>query len=360
MKKPKHCRLGALLSLLALLASAGSLQAGLIATNAAIPAAMTATGGTASDPSVYVFDNYAKDFVGTSITLGTAAGAKWIRLEIRNGATVTTTGAGNRIGSDLAAYTNSNCSVVVTGTGSSLTMAAGRLGGMSPNNSLIVNDSGTVNLMGYLTSGYNGTSVCTNNSVLIDDATVNVGTTRFRLGYADGHNYHTLVIRNGGLLSTTTGRIGIRYGKYCDFRVEGEGSMISIGSTSAGALILGENTTLPHHNTLTLVDGGVCKLTSATATLTIGVVVSEGGSGLRFAKGIFAVAGNRPTHVLPANAWLWDGDSWEQAPSGWVGTYYVDETAAAAAGRPGYGGYTVFTGGKSIADALKTTLVVIK
>jgi hypothetical protein len=87
---------------------------------------------------------------------------------------------------------------------------------------------------------------------------------------------------------------------------------------------------------------------------------SVGGCGVRFAAGIFAVAGNRPTHLTYDKAWLWDGDSWEQAPSTWTGVYYADETAASAAGRSGFGGYTVFSGGKSMAGALKRTLLILQ
>lgn len=338
------CGMAALVAL----SFATPVQAGLIAENAAVPAAMTATTGTENDPSLYRFDNYVKDFGSSSITLGTASGASWIRLEIRNGATVTTTGTANRIGSDNAGYTNQFCSVVVTGTGSALTMGTSRLGARSPNNSLIVSDGATVNLTGDMTSGYNDTPVATNNFVLVDNATINIGSTRFRLGYGLGHDYHTLWVRNGGVLTASTGRIGVRWGKYCDFRVEGEDSLIEIGYASANALALGESTANCHHNTVTLIDGGTVKLTNSGGTFTVLEDANQGGSGVRFAAGIFAVAGNRTTHVPYTKAWLWDGDSWEPAPSDWVGTYYADEAAATAAGYAGFGGYTVFTGGEAM------------
>lgn len=348
------------MAMLVALAFVGTTQAGIIAQNETVPAAMIATGGTQSDPSVYVFDNYAKDFGSTSIAIGTAIGASWIRLEIRNGATVTTTGTANRLGSDNAAYTNAFNSVVVTGPGSALTIGSSRMGGMSPNNSLIITEGGTVNLTGDLSNGFNNTPVATNNTIVVDNATLNIvgEATRFRLGYGTGHDYNTLVVRNGGVVAGVTGRIGTRNGKYCDYRVEGVGSRIEIGYVGM-AFTLGESATT-HHNTITLVDGGVIKLTSASSTLSITVDTNQGGSGVRFAQGFLAVMGNRTTHVPANRAWLWDGDSWEPAPGDWVGTYYADETAAAAAGRPGFGGYTVFTGGKSIAGALKTTVLIMK
>lgn len=340
--------------------SAGTVRAGVVATNADVPANMSPTGGTEGDPKVYVFDNFAKDFGSTSITLGTAAGASWIRLEIRNGAAVTTTGASNRIGSDSSSYTNASNSVLVTGAGSSLTMGAGRFGGMSPNNSLTINDGGTVTLTGDLTCGYNNTAVATNNTVIVDNATINLGANRFRIGYGDGHNFNTMIVRNGGLVSTT-GRMGVRYGKYCDFHVEGPGSRIMNGYASTGAMTLGESSVYAHHNTVTLVDGGVFALTNSGGTLTLSVDANEGGSGIRFANGIFAVMGNRTTHVPANRAWLWDGDSWEPAPNDWTGTYYADETSAAAAGFSGFGGYTVFTGGEPLnPPAPKMTLVLIR
>ena len=321
-------------------------QAGLIAENAAVPAAMTATTGTENDPSLYRFDNYVKDFGSSSITLGTASGASWIRLEIRNGATVTTTGTSNRIGSDSASYTNQFCSVVVTGTGSVLTMGASRFGGMSPNNRLLISDGATVSLTGDMYNGYNNTFVATNNTIVVDDAAlVLVGsTTRLRTGYGTGHDYNNVVVRNGGVIYGATARIGVRYGNYCDYRVEGVGSRIEIGY-SGNAFYLGEGSTA-HHNTATVVDGGAIVLTTANTALTFSTNISPGGNGVRFAAGVFAVAGNRTTHVPYTKAWLWDGDSWEPAPSDWVGTYYADEAAAAAAGYAGFGGYTVFTGGE--------------
>jgi hypothetical protein len=42
------------------------------------------------------------------------------------------------------------------------------------------------------------------------------------------------------------------------------------------------------------VDGGAVKLTQSGGNLGITEYAAEGGSGVRFAKGIFAVMGNRP------------------------------------------------------------------
>lgn len=338
--------------------SAGIAHGGVVATNADVPANMNATGGTASDPKAYVFDSYVKDFGATSLSIGPAAGASWVRLEIRNGATVTTTGTGNRVGSDANGYTNEFCSCVVTGGGSALTMGLGRIGGKSPNNSLVVADGASVSLTGDLTCGYDDRPF-TNNVILVDGGTLNVGAARLRLGYGNGNDFNVLTVRNGGVVSTTTGRLGIRYGKYCDIRVEGEDSRIEIGFSAANALMIGEGTTSPHHNTLTLVDGGVCKLTNPAGTVSVNAVAAEGGSGVRFAAGILAVAGNRTAHIPYDKAWLWDGDVWAPAPVDWTGTYYADETAAAAAGFAGFGGYTVFTGGEPLAEETPTATVVI-
>lgn len=339
----KSCGMAALVAL----AFATPAQAGLIAENAAVTAVMNATGGTQSNPNVYLVDNYLLNLGSTSINLGTVAGASWNRLEIRNGATVTTTGASNRIGSDNSGYTNQFCSVVVTGTGSALTMGASRLGGMSPNNSLLISDGATVSLTGEMSNGYNNTPVVTNNTIMVDDAAlVLVGSIRLRIGYALGHDYNNVVVRNGGVLYGATARIGVRYGNYCDYRVEGVGSRIEIGY-GGNAFYLGEGSAA-HHNTATVVDGGAIVLTGSTTALTFSTNTDPGGNGVRFAKGIFAVMGNRTTHISYTKAWLWDGDSWEQAPSNWVGTYYADETAAVAAGYAGFGGFTVFTGGESM------------
>ncbi len=344
LRLTRSCAMTALVAL----SFATPAQAGIFVENAAVPAAMTDTTGTANDPSVYRFDNYVKDFGSTSIALGTATGASWIRLEIRNGATVTTTGTSNRIGSDSDSYTNQFCSVSVAGSGSALTMGTSRLGGRSPNNSLLISDGATVNLTGDLTAGYNDKPNATNNTIVVDGGTLNLvgSTTRLRVGYGTGHDNHNVVVKNGGVIYGATGRVGVRYGNYGDYRVEGVGSRIEIGY-GGNAFYLGEGTAA-HHNTATVVDGGVVKLTASSTVLSIGGSASIVGSGVRFADGIFAAAGNRTTHISYTKAWLWDGDSWEQAPSSWVGTYYADETAATAAGYPGFGGYTVFTGGESM------------
>ena len=338
-------------------------QAGLIAENAAVPAAMSATGGTENDPSIYRFsDGYVKDFVTTLISIGNAAGANWVRLEITGGAQVWATNASSAayIGSASSSFTNLNNSAWVMGEGSSLTLGGTRLGSKSALNTLAAVDGGTVTLNGELRAGYENTGFySTNNMVLVDGGTLFVNN-RLRLGYGVTHDYCSLVVRNGGkVIASATGRMGARGGNYCDYRVEGEGSEVEIAYAASGAISLGELSTA-HHNTLTVIDGGGVKLTNSGGGLSIAVDPNYGGSGVRFAAGIFAVAGNRTTHITYDKAWLWDGEAWEQAPVDWTGTYYADETEAAAAGRPGYGGYTVFTGGKSMAGALKRTLLLLK
>lgn len=349
---------GVIAALMALMVAPAA-QAWLVAENATVPAVMASTDGTEASPSVYRFDNYVKNFGSIEMHVGNAPGSSWVRLEIRNGATVSTTSFNNRLGSDSASYTNGFNSCVVSGAGTTLTMGSTRLGGMSPNNSLIVKDGATATFTGDFYCGYRNSPVATNNLVLVDDATMKLGIRRFRIGYGLGHDNNRLVVRNGGVL-TTAGRIGVRWGRHCDFRVEGEGSRVEIGYSAVDAIQLGESLVDSHHNTVTVADGGAVVLTNELATLSIQENPSQGGSGVRFARGFFAVAGDRPTHIPPERAWLWTGHSWEQAPGDWTGTYYPDEAAAAAARRPGFGGYTVFTGGKSILGALNATLLFMK
>ncbi len=336
-------------------------QAGIVAENDAVPAAMSDTTGTENDPSIYRFsDGYVKDFVTALISVGNAPGANWVRLEIIGGAQVWATNGIYIGGGSSTSVANLYNSAWVMGSGSSLTLGATRLGGKSALNTLAVVDGGTLTVNGELRSGYDDTgNYCTNNMVLVDGGTLYVNA-RMRVGYGVTHDYCSLVVRNGGkVIGSATGRMGARGGKFTDYRVEGEGSEIELAYTGSGAISLGELSS-SHHNTLTVIDGGVVKLTNSGGTLGIAVDVNEGGSGVRFAAGIFAVAGNRTTHVPANRAWLWNGESWDAAPVDWVGTYYADETEAAAAGRPGYGGYTVFTGGKSMAGALKRTLLLLK
>ena len=51
-------------------------QAGIVAENDAVTALMTSTAGTANDPSVYLFDNYVKDFLTANLYIGGAAGSE--------------------------------------------------------------------------------------------------------------------------------------------------------------------------------------------------------------------------------------------------------------------------------------------
>jgi len=345
------------------IALTGTLYAGVVATNGDVPAAMNATGGTEADPKIYRFNaGYVKDFVNTLISVGNADGANWVRLEVTDGAKVTATNTSSAayIGGNNSGWRTEFNSAWVTGSGSALTLGAVRLGGKTALNTLAVVNGGTLTLNNELRAGYENTGYdSTNNAVIVDGGTLNVNS-RLRVGYGVSHDYCTIVVRNGGLLAASaTGRLGIRGGNYCDYRVEGEGSVMEIAYTGGGAISLGELSTC-HHNTLTVADGGVAKLTHTSGTLTISVDANQGGSGVRFAAGVFALAGNRTTHVTYDKAWLWDGNSWEQAPNDWTGTYYADETAAAAAGFSGLGGYTVFTGGKSLTGGEKATLVVIR
>ena len=66
---------GMIAGLLALM-SVQPAQAGIIAENDAITASMTSTAGTANDPSVYLFDNYVKDFLTANLYIGGAAGSE--------------------------------------------------------------------------------------------------------------------------------------------------------------------------------------------------------------------------------------------------------------------------------------------
>ena len=335
-------------------------QAGIVAENDAVTALMTSTAGTANDPSVYLFDNYVKDFLTANLYIGGAAGSEWVILRVVNGSQVTTTGTLNGIGagtSSTTTLTNGFCTVEVSGTGSGITWGSTRLGGRSSNNKLLIADGASASFTGQLYVGYYAGADSTNNVIVVDDATLNMGVQRLRFGYEVGNNFNKLIVQKGGVV-TTDERIEVRYGSNEEIIVKDEGSSITLTGSSTALQLAGSNVYC-HHNTLTVADGGVVKLSNSGGTLVI-TQNSVGGCGVRFAAGIFAVAGNRPTHLTYDKAWLWDGDSWEQAPSNWVGTYYADETAATAAGRPGFGGYTVFTGGKSIAGALKTTLVVVK
>ena len=338
----------ALLSLLL----APTAQAALIAENAGVPAAMAATGGSETDPSIYRFSGgFVKDFGASAISVGNAVGANWVRLEIVDGAQVVATSGNALVGSDSKTFRTDFNSAWVMGAGSSLTLGATRLGGKSARNTLAVVDGGTATINGEFRSGYENTGYdSTNNVVLVDGGTLNVNAS-FAIGYGVTHDVCSLVVRNGGkVVAPSTGRIRIRGGNRCEIRVEGAGSLIETDYSHGtyGALSLGEMTTTCHHNTLTIVDGGTVKLTNPEGTLTIAADPILGGSGVRFADGIFAVMDNRTTHIPFDKVWLWDGDSWEPAPSDWKGTFFTDEATAVAAGHPGFGGYTVFTGGSPL------------
>lgn len=372
MKKLIHYRLRSLLPLLALLALAGSLHAGLVATNANITTTtLNSAGGTESDPKVCIFNAFSKDWGTTWLIVG--SDKPWNLMIVTNGAVVTTAGSNNYIGGDTAGADHNR--VLVTGPGTSLSYGAEvRIGSRGSYNNLTVRDSASTTMGGVLYFGRQDLPTQGSyNTLDVDNASMAVSG-KVILGYTSNNVNNAISIRNGGVFrSKGTGANGLsigRYGSSCAVTVSDPGSLLAI----SGNLRLGETTTLgAHHNTLTIQDGALTLLTNTTSTITVSGMPALGGTYIRFADGFLAWNGNHTSGLnVLTQVQLWDGAAFvSPANAGaatalrWRVTLYSADAAGeaaalAATGYSGLAGYTVFTGGKSIADALKTTLVVIK
>jgi hypothetical protein len=367
MKMLMHCRLRTLLPLLALLASAGSLHAGLIATNEFITT-MDATGGTEVDPNIYVFDNYAKTF--STFTVGNAN--PWNQLQIINGADVEATAGPCNIGSGIG---GTNCLIRVSGTGASLIFRSEiRVGDKGNYSRLEIENGATAMVVGQWTIGYRNVEGQGNfNSLVVDGGSL-VISNKLNIGYNVNNICNSLVVKNGAsCLLAGSGRIVIgRYGASNDVSVIGRPSILHAESTSSG-LSIPENgaTGYGHHDTLTIVDEALVQIDNASTTAVSVKTTGEGGNYVRLAKGFLAWYGNRTANLsVTTQVALWDGsqyvtpaDANEADALKWNATYYTSEQeteAYNATGYSGLAGYTVFTGGQSISGALSTTLIVIQ
>lgn len=367
----QHCRFGVVLPLLAVLASAGSLRAELIATNGNITAAtLNTAGGMVSDPKVCIYDAFNKDWAAAVIIVGSTQ--PWNMMIVTNGSVVTTTAANNYIGGDTAGADHNR--VLVTGPGTALSYGGEvRIGSRGSYNNLTLRDSASTTMGGVLHMGRQDLPTQGSyNTIVVDDATLSVAG-KIVVGYASNNVNNAVSIRNGGVFrSKGTGGNGLsigRYGSYADVTVSDLGSVLAI----TGNLRLGETTTLgAHHNTLTLQDGGIAQLTNATATITLSTMPAHGGTYIRFAAGFLAWNGNHTSGLnVLTQVQLWDGtafvvpaDAPAAAALGWSVTLYTADAAGeaaalAATGYSGLGGFTVFTGGDAMNPPPPSTTVLI-
>lgn len=342
-------------AMLAALTFVNAAQAGGIATNENVTTTMNNNTGTANDPALYVIDNYTKAFAGN---LYVGSGVDWVQLLITNGSLVSNTSE-NFIGGD--SFGSDHNRIVVTGAGSRFETATKntRIGSRSQSNELVF-EQGASGYLNNITLGYNtGAGYGLSNTLVIAAADL-VVSYRISVGYTVGNDYNRVVVRDGGTFTVSNRVECSRGGSFNEMLVTGTGSALHHVNTSNG-FALG-NVGATSNNVLTITDGGLVKLYGASTT--VGANASQG-KFVRLAKGFLAYHMNDDDSLLYSNALLWNGSDWEVAPSVWRGTYYANDAtgeaaAFAATGYSGLAGYTVFTGGKSIAGALNTTLILVK
>ena len=342
-------------------------QAGIIKENAAVTTPMDATGGTEQNPNVFLFNVYTNTFA--SFTVGSSN--PWNELHILGGSKITSTGAayvGSNVGSD-------HSRILVLGTGSSLQVDGElRLGDRSVFNRIDVEDGGELIIGSQSTIGYRATVGLGNDcGFVVDDATVKVRN-KLIIGYNANNVRNYILVRNGGTLEIedlSAARIVIgRQGSTNDITLVGRDSRLLMGA-SANNLSIPETPSTGHECTLTLIDAALARIDKNNSTAISVGTSGVGGNRVRFAAGFLAWNGDQRASLnVLTQVSLWNGTAYvtpgsseEATALKWSARYYtVEEEAAAllATGYSGLGGYTVFTGGKSIAGALKTTLVVVK
>jgi hypothetical protein len=355
---------------------AAQASAGLIATNEEITTSYLNAGGVEGNPADYVYNSgYAKAW-GTAIFVGAPApfqgksSTSWNRINIRDGATISTTVDNSYIGNVDGSGTSDHNQVVVTGSGSSLTLKAFRISNSGSYNNLTVENGAS--FVGGACLMTRNSGAWSSNSIVVDNGYA-AFSGAITIGYETNHVGNSVTVMNGGTLTngytSGAGLVIGRYGSYGDVRVSGSGSRLVL----AGTVDITQNGNIGygHHNTLTLWDqsltilqkdaSGSIKFYGGAATPT-GLMESY----IRFAAGYLAYRGERTNELVNSRVQAWNGTSWEAGNKGvnWKATYCQSDEAAAVAtdgfypAPNGLAGYTIYTGGVGTPLPPKATLIM--
>lgn len=353
-----------LLAAAAALASTGAM-AGVIQTNAGITSsALAYAAATSGDPAIYVYsDGYDKDWTTQILVGGTSStngGCDYVQLQINAGSGISSSNTGiTYIGIDNTA--SSYNSVLITGSGASLSVGGAlRVGSQGNNNSLTVEAGGILTPGGAIYAGYGTASAfASSNSIVVNNGTIAGSGRSLWLGYQDGAAYNTMTISNGSVVTvgasnshTTIGR----YGDHNNLTVTGAGSKFV---QEAGNFIVTFDGTNSRgdNNTLTIASDALVQIVG-TGNGNLSVATTSAGNYVQFKEGFLAWNGNHTSGLNPlTQVQLWNGSAYvtpttltQAVELGWSSTFYSadgdgEAAALAATGYAGLGGYTVFTGG---------------
>jgi T5SS/PEP-CTERM-associated repeat protein len=286
----------------ALVISAASAWAGVVATNDAVPwPQLVGPEGTSDDPTIFLFDGYTRNFdlVGQGLDIGTYH--PYIALHIVNRSVITSSRIWflggdypNKVdeSSDPNAYPGHQTMIL---DNSSMTTGEFRVGSKSRNNTLIVRNQAKLSVgKGLFIDHWDGTA---NNSVVVTGAGSLLSVTNGSLyvGYGNSSN-ETLSVLDGALVTVGTSAapqwLRMRSAHNSTVTVSGAGSTLWV----TGGLTLGENSTHCHNNRLIVADGGVVKI---DGTLSSASNATKSPNRVRLANGgAIALKGSHDAHPL--------------------------------------------------------------
>ena len=257
-----------------------------------------ADGGLVSTPSFLLSTSSNTVVVtGNGSMISNSAGGVTVGNGGRDNLLVVTNGgeisvASITVGNNAAA---SNNTLLVTGPGTEVNLSSTLLvGNIGPHNAAIIRDGAVVNAnsigrVGLVAGG-------SNNTILVDDATLNIGG-EFRFGENAGGN--TMVLTNGATLVTGAGAfhgaIGVNAG------VDNNTVLVTGGSVWSNVSVrVGQGSS---GNRLTIADGGTLVSTGATFSGFVGVVGSNNvavvtGSGSMWTNTTSMLIGSAAHHSL--------------------------------------------------------------
>lgn len=335
--------------------------------NAAVNNTTLAATGTVGDRNYNVFDGFTTTI---GLPIGNATNAEYVDVLVLNGSTVTSSSVfvgdnANSLGNFSLVIDNATLSA--TGTNN----ANIRLGSKSSNNSLYIQNGGTLDVTGSHFNG-NGNDGYVNNNIVVHGAGSQFNSVQDLYVVYSGSTLGgtgSLSVENGGHVTigaandTTNRRLRIRHGYNSAITVTGATSKID----AYGTVTLGELTVATENNKLVLEDGGslwIHNVTNQAAPLTWAKKSGGIDHQIDLGEGFLVVKGNQVnnttiTALIHADngsgyaagvmgTATWNGAAFGFTSSGDPGNYYafyVDGSAGQSflVGGVDTAGYTVFT-----------------
>lgn len=317
-----------------------------VATNADVPATMDA-GGVAGNPALYLYQN---GYVGSLSGMTVGSTTTYNQFHVTEGSEATVTGTSS-IGNSGSLGRNA---VRVTGAGSKMTIGTLYVGIKSDDNMLTVEAGGEIVATGYHYLGFAGGG---RNALVINGGSYTGASARV---YMTGSFSNSLVVSSGSL--AYMGRLYVGSDSSCEnvATVEGAGTRL----ISTGVLFIGNGST-SSNNTLTVANGALARTDypSIHSSYCLGTGAAPGNY-LRLAGG-FVASKSRPDYVLSGRIQVWNADdrTWEAGVANINYTrtkYAIEESAFAATGYTGLGGYYVYAGGDYYTPPPEPVVFILK